>query len=84
MVVYFSLSATPLVHAPAGRFRSFIEKSVEKRKALVDVVVSCGTLESWKKIQQDGTLEGSGGEETIYRFLRRKREALYLAERDDH
>lgn len=25
-----------------------------------------------------------GGREAVYRFLRRKREALYLAEQDDH
>lgn len=64
----------PSAPAPC-RFRSFIEKSVEKGRTLVDIVVFCGTLEGRKKIRQDGVFEG----ETIYRFLRRKREALYLA-----
>lgn len=45
---------------PAGRFRSFIEKSVEKGRALVDIVVSCETLEGRKKIRARWRTRGGG------------------------
>lgn len=81
-------------HAPAGRFRSFIEKSVGetessrgRRRHLRDVGGSekdSGKM-AHSKSEGEGEREGDGGEEeTIYRFLRRKGEALYLAEQDDH
>lgn len=61
--------SAPPGRAPAGRFRSFIEKSVGKALVDVVVVVSCGTSEGRKKTRQDGALEGERRGETGHRAI---------------
>lgn len=57
MMVGFYLASS---HGTVGRFQSFIEKSVEKRKALVVNVSYCpaGTLEGCEKIRRDLVARG--------------------------
>lgn len=58
---------TPAGRVPAGRFRSFIEKSVGKRKALVTTSSSSSLAGRWRvgkrpsKMAHSGGKEGAGG-----------------------